>query len=118
MGNTITNRNKNRNSTSYAPSIFNKSSLQRQRRAAKQQYELRSKTLPARNRNASTTESEMNSNTAQTLSSQKPHLQSSPPTPPPPNGETSRVLFLLYLIHRTWNIITDSKNKRLVSKLL
>ena len=114
MGNTITNHSKNRNSTSYAPSIFNKSSLQRQRRAAKQQYELRSKTLPARNRNTSTTESEMNTNT----SSQKPQLQSSPPTPPPPNGETSRVLFLLYLIHRTWNVITDSKTKRFVLKLL
>ncbi|KNC21674.1 hypothetical protein FF38_09799 [Lucilia cuprina] len=115
MGNTITNRGKSRNSTSYTPSIFNKSSLQRQRKTAKHQdYELRSKTLPARNRNIlnDDTENDLQSSTAKTLPSHKPQLQSTPPTPPPPNGETSRVLFLLYLIHRTWNVITDSKSKR------
>ncbi|KAI8123917.1 hypothetical protein CVS40_5505 [Lucilia cuprina] len=114
MGNTITNRGKSRNSTSYTPSIFNKSSLQRQRKTAKHQdYELRSKTLPARNRNIlnDDTENDLQSSTAKTLPSHKPQLQSTPPTPPPPNGETSRVLFLLYLIHRTWNVITDSKSK-------
>lgn len=26
------------------------------------------------------------------------------------SGETSRMLFLLYLIHRTWNVLTDSNN--------
>jgi len=33
------------------------------------------------------------------------------------NGETSRVLFLLYLIHRTWNVVVetvDTRSKRLV----
>ncbi|KAJ8730365.1 hypothetical protein PYW07_017403 [Mythimna separata] len=35
--------------------------------------------------------------------------------PPPPNAESSRVLFLLYLIHRTWNVVVehvDSKSAR------
>lgn len=34
------------------------------------------------------------------------------------NGENSRVFFLLYLIHRTWNVVVDSveqKGKRLVN---
>ncbi|KAJ8727882.1 hypothetical protein PYW08_016267 [Mythimna loreyi] len=37
-----------------------------------------------------------------------------PPTPPP-NADSSRVLFLLYLIHRTWNVVVehvDSKSAR------
>lgn len=28
------------------------------------------------------------------------------------NPENSRVLFLLYLIHRTWNVVVDHKGKR------
>lgn len=35
----------------------------------------------------------------------------------PAGGESSRVLFLLYLIHRTWNVVVDSvdpKSKRYV----
>ncbi|KAJ2939235.1 hypothetical protein O0L34_g8547 [Tuta absoluta] len=34
---------------------------------------------------------------------------------PPPHAESSRVLFLLYLIHRTWNVVVehvDSKSAR------
>lgn len=31
---------------------------------------------------------------------------------PPHNGETSRVLFLLYLIHRTWNVVMDTMDSR------
>lgn len=36
------------------------------------------------------------------------------------NGENSRVFFLLYLIHRTWNVVVDSveqKGKRSVKCL-
>lgn len=28
------------------------------------------------------------------------------------NPESSRMLFLMYLIHRTWNIVSDGKGKR------
>lgn len=117
MGNTITNRGKSRNSSSsYRPSIFNKSSLQRNHKSDKHNYEMRSKTLPARNRNVLNCDEENNldRSTGKSLPTQKPQLHSTPSTPPPPNGETSRVLFLLYLIHRTWNVITDTKSKRLV----
>lgn len=118
MGNTITNRGKSRNSSSYTSSILNKCSLQRQKKSQRNHYELRSKTLPARHRNVLKSNHEgkndLNGISAQTLPTQKPQLESTPPTPPPPNGETSRVLFLLYLIHRTWNVITDSKTKRSV----
>lgn len=31
---------------------------------------------------------------------------------PPHNGETSRVLFLLYLINRTWNVVMDTMDTR------
>ncbi|KAF9413500.1 hypothetical protein HW555_008295 [Spodoptera exigua] len=37
------------------------------------------------------------------------------PPLPPTNAESSRVLFLLYLIHRTWNVVVehvDSKSAR------
>ncbi|KPJ08354.1 hypothetical protein RR48_13093 [Papilio machaon] len=37
---------------------------------------------------------------------------------PPPQAESSRILFLLYLIHRTWNIVVehvDSKSSRQVN---
>lgn len=30
------------------------------------------------------------------------------------NQENSRMLFLMYLIHRTWNIVSDGKGKRYV----
>lgn len=121
MGNTITNRRKSRNnSTSFTPSLFGKPSLER--KGNKQRYELRSKTLPARNRKGKISKTAVK-NAAQTLPNHKLHYAGAgggtppctePPTPPPPNGETSRVLFLLYLIHRTWNVITDTKSKRLV----
>ncbi|KAH8327392.1 hypothetical protein KR074_005316 [Drosophila pseudoananassae] len=35
---------------------------------------------------------------------------------PPHNGETSRVLFLLYLIHRTWNVVMDTMDSRTKSR--
>ncbi|XP_017482178.1 PREDICTED: uncharacterized protein LOC108371179 [Rhagoletis zephyria] len=35
-----------------------------------------------------------------------------PPASAPPNGETSRVLFLLYLIHRTWNVMVETVDTR------
>ncbi|XP_053965358.1 uncharacterized protein LOC128867839 [Anastrepha ludens] len=35
-----------------------------------------------------------------------------PPATAPPNGETSRVLFLLYLIHRTWNVVVETVDTR------
>lgn len=121
MGNTITNRRKSRNnSTSFTPSLFGKPSLER--KGNKQRYELRSKTLPARNRKGKISKTAVK-NAAQTLPNHKLHYAGAaggtppctePPTPPPPNGETSRVLFLLYLIHRTWNVITDTKSKRSV----
>lgn len=28
------------------------------------------------------------------------------------NQENSRMLFLMYLIHRTWNVVVDGKGKR------
>lgn len=28
------------------------------------------------------------------------------------NQESSRMLFLMYLIHRTWNVVVDGKGKR------
>lgn len=118
MGNTI-NRRKSRNnfSSSFTPSLFGgKQSLER--KGHKQRYELRSKTLPARNRKTKTNKSAKNA--AQTLPNHRLHYGvasdlepgGSATTPSPPNGETSRVLFLLYLIHRTWNVITDTKSKR------
>uniref|UniRef100_A0A1I8Q326 Uncharacterized protein n=1 Tax=Stomoxys calcitrans TaxID=35570 RepID=A0A1I8Q326_STOCA len=125
MGNTLPNRRKTRNSNSpYTPSIFGKQSpLERERKGNKQRYELRSKTLPARNRKSKNSKSSKTA--AQTLPNHKliygttasatgpicHNAGDSAPTPPPPNGETSRVLFLLYLIHRTWNVITDTKSK-------
>ncbi|XP_073813003.1 uncharacterized protein isoform X2 [Musca autumnalis] len=122
MGNTITNRRKSRNSSSFTPSLFGGCKQSAERRGTKQRYELRSKTLPARNRKNKISKS--NKNAAQTLPNLKLHYgvsaaagleqpggSTSPTTPPPPNGETSRVLFLLYLIHRTWNVITDTKSK-------
>jgi hypothetical protein len=30
----------------------------------------------------------------------------------PNNSENSRVLFLLYLIHRTWNVVVDSVDQK------
>uniref|UniRef100_A0A0K8VL65 Formin-like protein 1 n=2 Tax=Bactrocera latifrons TaxID=174628 RepID=A0A0K8VL65_BACLA len=35
-----------------------------------------------------------------------------PPASAPPNGETSRMLFLLYLIHRTWNVVVETVDTR------
>uniref|UniRef100_W8BDK8 Formin-like protein 1 n=1 Tax=Ceratitis capitata TaxID=7213 RepID=W8BDK8_CERCA len=35
-----------------------------------------------------------------------------PPPSAPPNGETSRMLFLLYLIHRTWNVVVETVDTR------
>lgn len=34
------------------------------------------------------------------------------------NQESSRMLFLMYLIHRTWNVVVDGKGKRWVLSLL
>jgi hypothetical protein len=31
---------------------------------------------------------------------------------PSGNQESSRMLFLMYLIHRTWNVVVDGKAKR------
>ncbi|KAH8303670.1 hypothetical protein KR018_010849 [Drosophila ironensis] len=35
---------------------------------------------------------------------------------PPHTGETSRMLFLLYLIHRTWNVVMDTMDSRTKSR--
>ncbi|XP_030375643.1 uncharacterized protein LOC115624933 [Scaptodrosophila lebanonensis] len=37
-------------------------------------------------------------------------------TATPTSGETSRVLFLLYLIHRTWNVVMDTMDTRTKSR--
>ncbi|XP_030022203.1 uncharacterized protein LOC115441525 isoform X2 [Manduca sexta] len=49
------------------------------------------------------------------ISSQNSRKRQGRKKEPPPNAESSRILFLLYLIHRTWNVLVehmDSKSAR------
>lgn len=64
----------------------------------------KSKTLPARH---SRRRSEHTTNDIHGHGRSK-----TPPASAPPNGETSRMLFLLYLIHRTWNVVVETVDTR------
>ncbi|KAM8709436.1 hypothetical protein ACLKA7_016269 [Drosophila subpalustris] len=79
------------------------------------QDEYRSKTLPAR----------YPQNETDTKQSQQSHLGSSSclgsgsgngANATSNSGETSRMLFLLYLIHRTWNVVMDTMDSRTKSR--
>lgn len=123
MGNTLNRRRRTAYATSspYGSSTVPKnstaSSIQREHKNSTNTYEKRYKTLPVRS--SKIKRKNFKKATVRTLPkgqrdrscSDIGHNSDVPPTPPPPNGETSRVLFLLYLIHRTWNVIKDGKQK-------
>ncbi|KAI9581087.1 hypothetical protein GQX74_014470 [Glossina fuscipes] len=107
MGNSLTNRTKTPNGSTYAPSILNKNTWKRERN--RQEYELRSKTLPVR---SSAPAVNLEPTAIKSLpKTTKTAATSATATSAQNAGETSRVLFLLYLIHRTWNVLTDNKSK-------
>ncbi|KAH8379097.1 hypothetical protein KR009_003056 [Drosophila setifemur] len=74
------------------------------------QNEYRSKTLPARHPNQEQSSGETQARLGS--SSCLGGANGSSSNNPPHNGETSRVLFLLYLIHRTWNVVMDTMDSR------
>ncbi|XP_037722975.1 uncharacterized protein LOC119555577 isoform X2 [Drosophila subpulchrella] len=84
------------------------------------QSEYRSKTLPARHphhndpqqsqRKAQDTQERLGSSSCLGAG------QNASNNATPHNGETSRVLFLLYLIHRTWNVVMDTMDSRTKSR--
>lgn len=76
------------------------------------QDEYRSKTLPSRY-----PQNEAENKQSQTHLGSSSCLGSGPGTANAANatsnnGETSRMLFLLYLIHRTWNVVMDTMDSR------
>ncbi|XP_015043584.2 uncharacterized protein mwh isoform X1 [Drosophila pseudoobscura] len=106
------------------PSRFNtRRRYQQHKREYCLQSEYRSKTLPARHPHHDHDHEHGHGQTPQ-----EPRLGSSSclgggaggpnasNAPPPHNGETSRVLFLLYLIHRTWNVVMDTMDTRTKSR--
>ncbi|XP_052847725.1 uncharacterized protein LOC128259413 isoform X1 [Drosophila gunungcola] len=81
------------------------------------QNEYRSKTLPARHPHHDPQKSPPKSTDQERLGSSSclgsGHGQNANNNATPQhNGETSRVLFLLYLIHRTWNVVMDTMDSR------
>lgn len=79
------------------------------------QNEYRSKTLPARHPHHSDPhQSQQKCSTQERLGSSSclGAGQNASNNATPHNGETSRVLFLLYLIHRTWNVVMDTMDSR------
>ncbi|XP_016993195.3 uncharacterized protein mwh isoform X1 [Drosophila takahashii] len=85
------------------------------------QNEYRSKTLPARHPQQNDPPQQKNQGNQERLGSSSclgggQNASSNNATPHNPNGETSRVLFLLYLIHRTWNVVMDTMDSRTKSR--
>ncbi|KRK00720.1 uncharacterized protein LOC6532326 isoform X1 [Drosophila yakuba] len=84
------------------------------------QNEYRSKTLPARHPHHSSDphQSHQKSSDQERLGSSSclGAGQNASNNATPHNGETSRVLFLLYLIHRTWNVVMDTMDSRTKSR--
>ncbi|XP_017017759.1 uncharacterized protein mwh isoform X1 [Drosophila kikkawai] len=79
------------------------------------QSEYRSKTLPARHPHHDQSQSHNHDQGKERLGSSS-CLGAGPNGTPPHNGETSRVLFLLYLINRTWNVVMDTMDTRTKSR--
>ncbi|KAH8370747.1 hypothetical protein KR093_004863 [Drosophila rubida] len=79
------------------------------------QDEYRSKTLPARYPQDNEGDNQQNQarlgSSSCLGSGQQPNS-----SPGAGNGETSRMLFLLYLIHRTWNVVMDTMDTRTKSR--
>lgn len=93
-------------SSAEANSQFNtRRRYQQHKREYCLQDEYRSKTLPARYPQQKPDDSRQPLGSSSCLGSGQANGTSN-------GGETSRMLFLLYLIHRTWNVVMDTMDTR------
>ncbi|XP_034103443.1 uncharacterized protein LOC117567511 isoform X1 [Drosophila albomicans] len=113
MGNRIAHRSSAEAGAEHEDGQFNtRRRYQQHKREFRLQDEYRSKTLPARypQNNEEQTPERLGSSSCLGSGSQ------SNSSPGAGNGETSRMLFLLYLIHRTWNVVMDTMDTRTKSR--
>ncbi|EDV95958.1 GH15484 [Drosophila grimshawi] len=113
MGNRITHRSSAGVGVVESGSQFNtRRRYQQHKRDYCLQDDYRSKTLPARCHQQPNDSVDSQQSAPLGSSSCLGTSGSSPPN----GGETSRMLFLLYLIHRTWNVVMDTMDTRTKSR--